>query len=177
MASGNFRHRGACLVLLSGLPGTGKTTFARALSARIPLEHLESDAIRRALATLPRYTPAENARVFSEVERRAAAALGVGSHALVDATNLTPGDRRRFFSLAERLSAPVVAIRLTAPPATVRQRLRGAREGSSEAGFAVYEGMRARARPFAGRSVVVDTRYPLGPPLRLVAALLGESSP
>ena len=105
------------------------------------------------------------------------AALGVGSHALVDATNLTPGDRRRFFSLAERLSAPVVAIRLTAPPATVRQRLRGAREGSSEAGFAVYERMRPRARPFAGRSVVVDTRYPLGPPLRRVAALLGESSP
>ncbi len=177
MASGNFRHRGACLVLLSGLPGTGKTTFARALSARIPLEHVESDAIRRALATLPRYTPAENARVFSEVERRAAAALGAGSHALIDATNLTPGDRRRFFALAQGLAVPVVAIRLTAPAAIVQERLSGPRNGSSEAGFAVYERMRPRARPFGGRSVVVDTRYPLGPPLRLVAALLGESSP
>ena len=39
--------REAAMLILSGLPGTGKTTFAVALAARAPVVHLESDAIRR----------------------------------------------------------------------------------------------------------------------------------
>jgi predicted kinase len=176
MASGNFGAPGPSLIILSGLPGTGKTTFALALAALVRFKHIESDAIRRELVSTPRYTPGESARVFAEVERQAAEALASGEHALVDATNLAPRDRRRFFALAARTGAPVIAIRLTAPDATIRQRLAPGRTGASEAGVAVYERMVPRARPFTGRSVVVNTAFSLAPSLRLVAALLGESA-
>ena len=101
MSSGNeMSPRSPALIILSGLPGSGKTTFATALLREFPAVHIESDAVRRRIASNPRYTLAENRRVFDEVERRAASAIASGHVALIDATNLREQDRLRFFSLA-----------------------------------------------------------------------------
>jgi predicted kinase len=173
MRSGNFSH--AVLVLLSGLPGAGKTTFAQALTARIPAEHIESDAIRRSLFPAPRYLPAEHRRVFNAVERQAAAAITAGRVPIVDATNLTRRDRARFVRLADRTGARLVSVRLTATDAVLRERLSLPRTGFSEAGVAVYEGMRGRPQSFPTPVVTVDTRFALETSLTLVVRLLGES--
>lgn len=170
MTTGNSALSG--LVLLSGLPGAGKTTFARQLAAILDALHLESDAIRFEIAGSPLYTPPESARVFATLERRAAAALEGGQHAIVDATNLTQHDRKRFFRLAARLEVPLVAVRVVAPDAVIRERLARPRDGHSEANVAIYERMAHRAQPFDIPAVVVDTRFLLGPSLQLVAALL-----
>ncbi len=162
------------IVLLSGMPGTGKTTFAHALAERTPLHHVESDAIRRQLFARPQYTRDEHARVFSEVERRARKALKHGELAVIDATNLTRKDRRRFLQLGRKMGVPLVAVRVVAPEETVRERLCRPREGWSEADLKVHEMMKGRAQPFSVPVVVVDSRYPLGPSLDLVLALLKE---
>jgi len=162
------------IVLLSGLPGTGKTTFAHALAERVPLRHIESDAVRRQLFARPQYTRDEHARVFRVVERRAREALEQGELAVIDATNLTRKDRRRFVRLGRETDVPLVAVRLVAPGETVKERLGRPRDGWSEADFAVHEMMKGRAQPFSVPVVVVDSRYPLGPSLDLVLALLKE---
>ncbi len=162
------------LVLLSGLPGTGKTHFAHALLERIAAEHIESDALRAALFRVPRFTPWESARVFDEVERLAAAAMVEGKVALVDATNLTRSDRRRFFVVARQADAPLVAVRLVAPATTVRERLVTPRQGYSQADLRVYERFRGRAETFRTPLIVVDSRFPIEPSLRLVTRLLRD---
>ncbi|MGD9932966.1 MAG: AAA family ATPase [Dehalococcoidia bacterium] len=174
MSSGNESPPPA-LIILSGLPGSGKTTFARTLVNTVPAVHVESDAVRRALAPAPRYTQSENRRVFDEVERLADAALASGRIALVDATNLRHDDRLRFHSLAARSRVPLIGIRVIAPPRVIRARLAAPRRGHSQAGLDVFERMRGRAQRFLDPSIVVDTRYSLDPSLRLLARLLKES--
>jgi predicted kinase len=167
MAYGNFGDAPGALIILSGLPGTGKTTFAQALSKVLDFAHIESDAIRRAVAPVPLYSTAESGVVFRQVEADARAALAAGRHALIDATNLTHRDRKRFLKLAEVSGARLVAVRLVAPVATIRERLSRPRDGHSQATFEIYEQMRHRSQPFAGAVLVVDTRFDLGPALRL----------
>jgi len=176
MTSGNWAPPPPALILLSGYPGSGKTTFAHALATVLPVDHHESDAVRRSLFREPAYTPAESARVFATIESHAAASLRAGRNALVDATNLARGDRRRFERLAERIEAPFIAVRLTAPDEEIRRRLAVPRLGNSQAGLAVYEAMLGRARPFAGPAVVVDTRFDLAPAVALISRLVQQYS-
>ena len=175
MGTGNFGGLGGAIVLLSGLPGTGKTTFAHALAPRIRAAHIESDAIRRELFRSPRYTAWEHARVFAEVERRTRIVIAKSGAAVVDATNLERKHRRRFEQLATRGGAAFVAVRLVAPESVARERLRRPREGHSQADERVYDLMREKPESFRGRVVVVDSRFSLEPALTLVVALLGQS--
>lgn len=176
MASSNEREpRDAALILLSGLPGSGKTTFALRLAGALGARHVESDAIRRSLASQPRYTSDEHARVFAIAERQAAAALERGQHCIVDATNLTAGDRRRFVRLARRIGARLIVVRLTAPDATVRERLARPRQGFSQAQTAVYDQMRDREQPVNQPHIVVDTRFDLSASVSLVVRLAREA--
>jgi len=177
MSSGNeMSPRSPALIILSGLPGSGKTTFATALLREFPAVHIESDAVRRRIASNPRYTLAENRRVFDEVERRAASAIASGHVALIDATNLREQDRLRFFSLAAQSRVRVLAVRVLAPDRDIRRRLQAPRFGYSQAGPEIFERMRGRTERFTCPAIAVDTRYSLGPPLRLLVQLLKESN-
>lgn len=174
MANGNFGDARAALILLSGLPGAGKTTFARALSAHLEFVHVESDAIRRSLASEPTYSFKESGAVFARVEALARAALSHAEHALVDATNLTNRDRKRFLRLAETFEARLVAVRLTAPDEVLRQRLSKPREGFSQAGVQVLERMRTRPQPLPVPAITIDTRFAMTPAIDLILKIVND---
>jgi hypothetical protein len=159
--------------LLSGLPGSGKTTFAHALAAASGAVHVESDAIRRELVAKPEYTPREHERVFAEVERRVMRALAARLPVVVDATNLKAQHRVRYYELAADAHVPVVAIRLTAPYATLRARVTGGRDGHSQADATVLRNMRGAEERFGTPLLVVDTRFDTGPSVRAALELAG----
>lgn len=168
----NLAVSSPALILLSGLPGTGKTTFAHRLAEVLPFDHLESDAIRRSIWEQPAYTGAESAVVFARVEQLAARAVEGGRHVVVDATNVTNKNRRRFVRLADRAGATLVCVRVTAPEAVVRERLSRPREGWSQADASIYELMAGRPQPSREPVVVVDTRFSLEPAIGLVVRLI-----
>jgi predicted kinase len=172
MHNGNFLDRPGSLILLSGLPGVGKTTFALALKEGLDLQHIESDAIRRSITPVPTYSQAESGAVFARVDGEARRVMASGRHALVDATNLTTRDRKRFVKLANDLAAPLIAVRLVAPDEVIRERLLHPREGFSQADLAVFERMMGRPQRMSVPTIVVDTRYSLVPAMDLILRLL-----
>ena len=158
------------MVVISGLPGSGKTYFGRMLRAQLPLIVLESDALRKTLFPSPRYTSAENARLFSDCHSLIFNLLKRGNSILFDATNLIEGHRGRLYHIADTLEIKMVLVQLHASPEVVYERLKGRSEGidpedNSGADWEVYQRMLSKAEPINRKHFVVDTSKDISPAL------------
>jgi uncharacterized protein len=139
-----------CLVLVAGLPGTGKSTLGQHLATRAGFRVLRSDEIRKELAGVPAteappalrevlYTTAWTDRTYAECLRRAEAVLFAGERVLVDANFREEARRLPFVEATARWAVPVLFLLCRAAPEVVRARLADRRGDASDADCAVYE--------------------------------------
>ena len=156
------------LVVISGLPGTGKSHFSRQLTGRVPLAVLETDALRKALFSVPTYNASESSRLFRLTHALIGELLDRGVPVLLDATNLVEAHRRRLYTIADQRDVELVLVRMEAPPEVVQERLAGRkrseqREDHSDADWSVYERMRRSEEPISRSHFTVDTSKDVGP--------------
>jgi protein phosphatase len=109
------------LVVLIGLPGSGKSTFAARSFA--PTEVLSSDAFRAMIADDPADLDATPG-AFELLHAVAARRLAGGRLTVVDATNVRPMARRPLIELARRYGRTPVAIVFDLPEELCQQRNR-----------------------------------------------------
>ena len=158
------------LVVVSGLPGSGKSHFTRQLCQRYPLARLDSDALRKALFGRPTHSPEESARLFAACHALLDRLLARKIPTVLDATNLREIHRRPLYQIAEKHGAGLLLVEVRAPPELVRHRLEARLRGEnpwdqSEAGPEVYERMRQQAEAIQRPHLVVDTSRDTGPAL------------
>ena len=154
------------LVIVSGLPGTGKSYLSGKLAERVPLLVLESDALRKALFSPPGYTASESSLLFSAIHILVEELLRKGISLILDATNLSEKFRERLYSIADRLDVRMVLVRVEAPPDVVRERLKGRPkdgEGNSDADWAVYRRMRSSVERISRNHYAVNTSRDISP--------------
>ena len=172
----------AALVVLCGLPGTGKSHFAAALGQRVDLAVLNSDRIRKVLVGEPRYSRGEHRRVFAAAHLLLEELLAGGYRVVFDATNLTEWARQPLYDIAERVGAPVIVLEFTAPEVVVRQRLERRAAGDaagggyadySDADWRIYCRMREGGDPIGRPYLPVDSTGDIEPILDAVARRLG----
>jgi predicted kinase len=161
------------IVVVSGLPGTGKSSFSRRLASRLPFVILESDALRKTLFPEPTYSAAESARLFQTIHYLIEYMLKKGVPIILDATNLSEHHRERIYSIAERTGARLILVRVEAPPEVVQERLKtrtGSRKTgeSSDADWAVYEKLRTTVEKIRRHHYVVDTSRDIEPILEKI---------
>ena len=121
------------LVILCGLPGTGKSHFARELAYRAPFVWLSSDRTRKLLVDTPSYSRREHRRVFSAMHVLTRGYLRDGYSVVFDATNLNENVRRPLYESASAVGVDPLIIRFTAPSELVRRRLTDRADGVGEA--------------------------------------------
>jgi predicted kinase len=172
----------AALVVVSGLPGSGKSYFCRRLASRYPIARLESDALRKVLFGQPTHAPEESRRLFAACHYVLDRLLGAGISALLDATNLREAHRRQLYAIADGHRAKLVLVSLRAPAAVVEERLvararRADPEDLSDAGPEVYERMRSLSEPIGRPHIVVDTSADIEPAVDAVLRELEENRP
>ena len=170
---------GAALVVLCGLPGTGKSHFAAALAARIPCLVLSSDRLRKILKPQPRYTREEHARVFRAAHALLEGLLAQGHRAVFDATNLTDRAREPLREIAARVGVPLLLVQFDAPPSLVRQRLARRSRGEiddtwSDADWRIYCRLYPGHEPVTGPHLFVDSSQSIEPELEKLVNLLGN---
>lgn len=156
------------LVLLSGLPGSGKSHFCSKLAERAPFLVVESDVLREVLFANPTHSPDESARLFAAIHSVVNDYLSVGISVIVDATNLVERNREVLYNIAERQGARLIVVGVEAPEELVRRRLQEREQGLDTAGrsradWSVYEKMKPIAEKIARRHFVLDTSRDINP--------------
>ena len=148
------------LVVLCGLPGTGKSHFARELSSRAPFVWLNSDRTRKLLVAHPIYSRREHRRVFAAMHVLTRGYLRDGRSVVFDATNLNEGVRAPLYAVAEDVGVEPLIIRFTAHPDLVRERMAERETGlgnasQSDAGWDVYSRMAVADQPVPRPHILV----------------------
>ena len=155
-------------VVVSGLPGSGKSHFCHRLAERLPFPILESDALRKVLFPTPTYSLGESNRLFEACHSLIDGLLRRGIPLIFDATNLIERYREHLYHIADQAGAKLIIVRVEAPTEVVRQRLerRAKRvdpEDRSEADWKVYQRMKSSAQRIRRNHFAVDTSRDITP--------------
>lgn len=97
------------LIVISGRPGTGKTTLAKATAQELPACYLRVDAAETALVRAGAAVVTEGYAVIHEL---AVSNLQLGHTVVVDAVNPVPQARAGWFETAARAQARLVMVEL-----------------------------------------------------------------
>ena len=168
------------LVLLGGVPGSGKTTIAQALARSMGLTVVRSDHVRRTIAgsgmlgggaewLADRFSPAATEMTYRELLRRAVAALSSSAAVVVEATWATQHLRELADRTAQAADASLVSLLCSAPARVTELRVAeriAAGPAISEATVTLLRRIASAFEPWP-QAVIVDTAQPLA---RSVAA-------
>lgn len=178
------------LILVGGLPGTGKTTLARGLADALGCALVRTDEVRDRLAPVSEarpedgyrqgaFAPATTDAVYDAALEQARAALARGESCILDASWSAVAHRELARDLAARLGADVTEMRCHVDAATAAARIRNrlaAGVDVSRATPMVAEHMAADADAWP-ESVPVDTAAaPADAVAAAVACLAGSES-
>jgi len=147
-------------IVVSGLPGTGKTYFCSQLAQRLPFVILESDALRKALFSPPTYSSMESSYLFRAIHLLIERLLKKGIPLILDATNLSEQNREYLYSIADRLDVRLILVRVEAPSQVVYERLKTRQDNprnKSDAEWAVYQRMKPSVQKIHRNHYAVDT--------------------
>ncbi len=157
-------------IVVSGLPGTGKSYICGKLAERLPFIILESDALRKTLFPSPTYNLAESSQLFQAIHHLIEELLKKGVPLILDATNLSERYRERLYNIADRSNVKLILVRVEAPPEVVFQRLKARVEGTnpgnkSDADWAVFQKMQPTVEKIRRNHYAVDTSRDITPVL------------
>jgi aminoglycoside phosphotransferase family enzyme/predicted kinase len=162
------------LIVMCGLPGSGKSWLARHLARALDAAALASDVIRKRLAGIPAtarasgaeaealYSRRSSERTYAALLEQARARLGERRTVVADATFPHARSRAPFVEAARAAGAPLVVVHLDCPEAGIARRLRDrprAADEASDADWAVYHRLKPHFEPpreIPGRYLVVS---------------------
>jgi predicted kinase len=167
------------LIIICGLPGSGKSSLARKLRTRLPAAYLNSDIVRKQIFRKPKYTEEEKKMVYDEIVNQAEKLLLRKRKVIVDATFYTKKYRQLMVRTARDAGSPHCIILCSLPEEVAKARLE-MREKSgravSDANYEIYLRVREKFEPISGDYLEVDCSRPMREQLEKAMKYIGERS-
>ncbi len=134
------------VVIVFGLPGSGKSYFASRLANLVNAEYINSDSVRRMFAGKKTYSLNEKISVYNEMLKRMKEMIKENRTLVLDATFYKSDIRIKFINEAN-LNEKISFMEVRANESVISERLKKPRT-DSEADFDVYKKMKNEWEPF-----------------------------
>jgi predicted kinase len=125
------------ILIVFGLPGTGKSYFAKHIAEEVEAVHLNTDVVRKKSGLQGQYDEKTKETVYELLLKEMTAHVSEKRNVIVDGTFQKRKTRDRFLDKSKQLGQQVFFIEMKAGDETVKQRMKSERE-YSEADYQVY---------------------------------------
>jgi predicted kinase len=141
------------IVVVMGLPGSGKSHLAMRLAALIGADHISSDKLRSALFRVTNYSDKGKLSVYEEMLNQAETSLNQGKNVVLDATFYKDAIREKFKNALDPFGH-VIFIEVVAGDNLVEARLKQPRL-DSDANYDVFREIKEQWQPLSSPHLVV----------------------
>ena len=149
------------LIVMSGLPGTGKSHLAHQLAALLDYVVIASDSVRKTLVRNPKYNSNEHYRVFRACHTYVNELLERRFSVIFDATNLNSHAINPLRRIANQTKSDFIIIRCVAPEQVIEARLIKRTEGQddfeSDADWRIYKMLKPNQKEIESCDYIVDS--------------------
>jgi len=125
------------IIIVFGLPGSGKSYFATKLATELKAKYLSSDVVRKEVFTVRKYTDEEKMKVYDVMLKVMKNAIQQNENLVLDATFYTNSIRNKFNEVAEEFKTKIIFIEVRADQKIIKERLGISRE-HSEADYPIH---------------------------------------
>lgn len=143
------------IVIVFGLPGSGKSFFACRFAAMINADYIHSDRVRKKLFISRTYLLQEKLAVYNEMLAQMKEVVKQNKNLLLDATFYNNDIRKKFLDKAKGV-ASIFFIEVKAEQSIIRKRLQEKRV-DSEADFEVYKKIKKQWEPLHEEHLILQS--------------------
>lgn len=142
------------IIIVIGLPGSGKSYFASGLAAALSIDYFNSDVERNKIMVRKTYSDVEKLQVYDHLLAQMRKAINENRNIVLDATFYKAAIREKF--LIEAGLYPVVFIEIFASDEIIKRRL-GTKRVDSDADYQVFQKISAEWEPLQADHLVMES--------------------
>jgi predicted kinase len=143
------------IVIVFGLPGSGKSFFASRLTSWLGADYITSDKIRKMMFSSRTYSINEKLSVYDEMLSAIKKAARENKNVVADATFYKDEIRKKFISEIKDF-AKTIWIEVQAEESLIKERMKHSRV-DSEADFEVYETIKKQWEPMQEHHLILQS--------------------
>lgn len=144
------------IVIVFGLPGSGKSYFAEHLAKILKAKHLNSDKIRKDVDFDGNYSISSKIKVYHVLLGEVMLGVKKGERIVLDATFYKASLRDLFVENCTKLDHKIHFIEIQAEQTIILERLNKKRK-YSDADFPIYEKIRSEFEPFKAPHLILQS--------------------
>lgn len=148
------------IIIVSGLPGSGKSFFARSLAAELQFEYLNTDLLRKEMFPERNYSKEEKRLVYNKLKEGMITAVRRKKSIILDGTFHSAIIRNEFIDYAQGAGEPCILFYVKASDKTIRERLSRPRQ-DSEADWDVHQKIRQEFEEIKQPYLVLNSEEPI----------------